>query len=109
MSENEYVRLAEYDSETEATLAQAVLEENGIHATIAGLEPSALGLSLDGELIEIFVASSDVSQAQSLLENLAGADQEDDIPAWTCACGETVDEGFFVCWSCGAEYKKAES
>ena len=110
MSENDFVRLTAYESETEATLAKAVLEENGIQATLSGLEPSALGLSLDGDdLIEIYVASSDVSQAKTLLENLAGLDQEHVVPAWTCACGEEVDEGFFVCWSCGAEYKKVES
>lgn len=28
------------------------------------------------------------------------------IPAWKCACGEEVPEGFDSCWSCGSDLPK---
>jgi hypothetical protein len=107
MSEGNFVRLAVYDSESDAILAKAILEDNKIHATVSGLEPSALGIALDGDdAIEVFILADDLERAQALIENLADTNEEGDpIPAWTCQCGEDVDEGFFVCWSCGAEYK----
>ena len=66
---------------------------------------SALGVALDGpDLIELFVHPSNVEKAKELI--MAVMEEEgDEIPGWTCQCGEEVDEGFGVCWSCGAEYK----
>lgn len=104
MTENSFVRLAVYDSESEAILAKAVLEENSIHTTVSGLEPTTLGIALDGEdSIQLFVLEEDLERAKVLIQNIAG--EEDPIPPWTCQCGEEVDEGFFVCWSCGKEYQ----
>ncbi len=108
MSEYEFVRLANFQSETDATLAKAMLEEHSIQSTIAGMEPSALGFSLEGEgAIELFVMSQDVEKARKLIADIAAAEQEEITPAWSCACGEDVDEGFWVCWNCGAEYGTA--
>ena len=108
MSDNEFVRVAFFDSETEATLAKAILDEHNIHSTLSGLEPSALELSLDGDdTIELFVLQEDFEAAKKWLADIAAADEEEsNVPAWTCACGEEVDEGFWVCWNCGSEYKK---
>ena len=50
---------------------------------------------------------TDVKHAKRMVDEIL-AEDEDPIPAWTCECGESVDEGFFVCWSCQAEYKPAE-
>jgi len=107
--EGDLVRLAVFDRESDAILAKAVLEENQIHATVSGIEPSALGISLDGEdAIELFVLADDLERAQAIIETLADASEaEEPVPAWTCQCGEDVDEGFFVCWSCGSEYQSA--
>lgn len=105
MSENNFVRIAFFSSETEATLAKAILDEHQIHCTLSGLEPSPLGLALDGEdAIELFVLESDVETARNLIAEISAANDEEAVPAWTCACGEEVDEGFWVCWSCGAEH-----
>jgi hypothetical protein len=105
MNQNEFVRAAVYETESAAILAKAVLEDNQITVTMSGLEPSALGLSLDGEdSIEVFVRQSDFEKAQKLLSELEEVEEEI-TPAWNCDCGEEVDEGFFVCWSCGEEYQ----
>ena len=105
MTENELIRLAVFDSESQAILAKAILDENGILANLSGLEPSALGISLDGDdALQLFVRREDFEKAKELIEDVDEA--EDDVaPAWKCECGADVDEGFFVCWSCGAEYK----
>ena len=106
MNDEAIVRLAEFETETSATLALAVLEDAGIKAMLSGLEPSALGRGLGGdEVLEIFVPQGDLAKAQQLLGEIEAADEEEEIPAWTCPCGEEVDAGFFVCWSCGAEYR----
>ena len=41
-----------------------------------------------------------------MLEDVEEEEQEE-VPAWVCDCGEEVDEGFFVCWACGAEYQSS--
>ena len=65
---------------------------------------SALGEALDGaDVIEVFVPTAHLEKARHLMDRLL-AEAEDPIPAWTCECGEEVDAGFFVCWSCQAEY-----
>ena len=104
---DEYVRLAAFESESKAILVQAVLQDNDIDVTMSGNEPDMLGLALDGpDTIEIFVRKKDLKQSQALMEQVsAEGDEGDEIPPWSCECGEDVDEGFFVCWSCGAEYK----
>ncbi len=105
MNNNEFVRVAAYETESAAILAKAVLEDNQITVTMSGLEPSALGLSLDGEdSIEVYVQQSNLEKAKKLLAELEEVEEET-TPAWKCSCGEEVDEGFFVCWSCGEEYQ----
>ena len=105
MSENEYVRLELFDSETEALHVKGLLEEKGIEVRIAGQEPSALGFALDGpDAIELYVQRNDLDSANELLDQIEETEQEP-VPAWTCKCGEDVDEGFYVCWSCGEEYQ----
>jgi hypothetical protein len=106
MSDSEFVRVAVLDSETEMLNVKTVLEDNKIETRVSGLEPSALGISLDGaDAIELFVRKVDYETARELIDTLE-EEEEEVIPAWTCECGEEVDEGFFVCWSCGKEYTK---
>lgn len=105
--DSNFVKLVVYDSESQAILAKAVLEENDIHVNVSGLEPNALGIALDGEdAIELFVLEADLERARGLVADLEIQEEGDPIPAWTCKCGEDVDEGFFVCWNCGTEYQK---
>ncbi len=109
MEDHELVRLMVLDSESEANFLKGFFADHGIKAQVTGLEHSALGADLDGpDPIELFVSPDDVETAKDLIEELLD-DEEDEIPAWTCKCGEQVDEGFFVCWSCGAEYEMSDS
>jgi hypothetical protein len=107
--EHELVRLMILDSESEANFLKGFFADHGIDAKVSGTESSALGADLDMPgPIELFVNPDDAKKAKELVEELLD-DDEDDIPAWTCKCGEEVDEGFFVCWSCGAEYPLGDS
>lgn len=104
MEEMNLVKLGEPGSEHEARIWHALLSEAGIQAMVTGLGGSALGEALDGaDLIEVYIPKAQVEEARHLIERLL-AEAEDPIPAWTCECGEEVDAGFFVCWSCEAEY-----
>ena len=94
---------------TNDVIIQAALQDNGIEAKLSGNEASALGFALDGpDAIEIIVKASDFDKAKSIIEELDASEPED-IPAWTCVCGEEVDAGFGICWSCGAEYPAARA
>ena len=109
MNQEDLLRVAGFPSEPEAQIAQAMLAEHGINASIDNGE-SALGFDLvDMDEIDLIVMRRDFDRAKELIGEMQAVAGEEDapIPAWTCNCGEEVDEGFFVCWSCGADYKPA--
>ncbi|MFT5303900.1 MAG: hypothetical protein ACI814_004722 [Mariniblastus sp.] len=104
MEEKEFVRLLFVDTDVEANYFKTALEENKIHVLVKGLDDLAFGAALDGpDQIEMFVYADDFEQAKALIVDILD-DDSDEIPAWTCKCGEDVDEGFGACWSCGADY-----
>ncbi len=106
---DQFVRAGLFESEVEALHAKAVLEDNGISATIPPPDSAIFGASLDGpEEIELIVAATDLEKAQALIAEIEAA-EEIEVPMWNCQCGEEVDEGFAVCWSCGAEYEPPQS
>lgn len=108
MEELQLKKVYETDSDTDAIMVRAELEEANIKVVMNGLESSALGSAIDGnEVIEIFVAAEFETKAQSIVDAMQAA-PDIEVPAWTCKCGEEVDAGFFVCWSCQAEYEAAE-
>ena len=103
MDDDQFLKIAEASSESDALMLKAALEAVRVQATIAGLEASALGASLDGmDVIEIFVPLADEDKAAEVLDALE--EDEMEIPEWTCHCGVQVDAGFSICWSCQAEY-----
>ena len=107
MNQEDLLRVAGFPSEPEAQIAQAMLAEHGINASIDNGE-SALGFDLvDMEEIDLIVMRQDFDRAKELIDEMQAVEGEEEapIPAWTCKCGEEVDEGFFVCWSCGADYE----
>jgi hypothetical protein len=105
MGADDLVRVAMYNSQSEAQFVLAALRDNGVDAKMVGEEHSALGLDLDGpDPIEIVVTQAEYDKAKEIIDDLEAAVAEP-VPAWTCKCGAEVDEGFDVCWSCGAEYK----
>jgi hypothetical protein len=109
MNQEDLLSVAGFPSEPEAQIAQAMLAEHGINASIDNGE-SALGFDLvDMDEIDLIVMRQDFDRAKVLIEEMEALQNEEQepVPAWTCQCGEEVDEGFFVCWSCGADYEPA--
>jgi len=107
--EKPMVRLLVVESDIEANFFKGALEDNGIKALVKGIEGSAFGAAIDGpDEIEVYVYSDDVEESKAIIMELLDEDG-DEIPAWTCTCGEEVDEGFGVCWSCGADYDDPDS
>lgn len=100
---NDVVRVETFTSETQAYHAQALLKEADINATIAEPDDGAFGFSLDVvDHFDLIVNVSDLESAKKILEEMEEMEDGELAPAWTCKCGEQVDEGFAVCWSCGA-------
>ena len=106
MRDDDLVAVGEFDNEISAQAAISLLTENDIVAQMDD-EGGAFDLGI-GELsaIRLIVLRSNLEKAKALLSELQVA-QEDTCPAWTCRCGEEVDEGFFACWSCGNEYRSS--
>ena len=102
--EDDLVTLASFTTGGEAHVLRLLLEANGIQAAVTGEESNAtfgFGTATDPNVfgVKVLVKRMDVSEAQLIMQVPAAADVL--IPAWTCACGEDVDQGFAVCWSCG--------
>ena len=96
MEEIQLAKVCETEAKEQAMLFKAVLEQEGMEVMVTGLEASALGEAIDGaDVIELFVKVTDVKHAKRMVDEIL-AEDEDPIPAWTCECGESVDEGFFV-------------
>ena len=55
-------------------------------------------------LVEVFVFESEFADAKLFLAEIPEA-AKINYPAWTCRCGEEIDEGFGVCWQCGTTYE----
>jgi hypothetical protein len=105
MEDIQLEKLCETESKDQATLLKAVLEQEGIRTLLEGMGGSALGDAIDGaDVVDVLVPAAHLEKARKILDEILAAG-EDTIPAWSCECGEEVDEGFFVCWSCQAEYK----
>ena len=103
MQDDDLVAVGEFSNDIEAQQAISLLAEHGIVAQMND-DGGTFDLGI-GELpaVEIIVVSSNYEKAKTLLADLEVV-QGETCPAWTCKCGEEVDEVFFACWSCGAEY-----
>ncbi len=93
------VELGRFSSGIEAHSVRILLEASGIPAWVAG------DLPLEHGLVEaiVMVRKTDLQLALQIVQEVPPA-SEILIPEWICECGETVDEGFHRCWSCGAEH-----
>lgn len=103
MQDDDLVTAGNFANDIQAQQAINLLAEHGIVAQMND-DGGAFDLGI-GELagIEVIVVQSNFERAKSLLDQLE-LTQSETCPAWTCMCGEEVDEGFFACWSCGQEY-----
>ncbi len=99
MSQESYVRLAEFESSIAAHSMRILLEANGIEARVHG---DFLAEIAAVERIALVVRESDLELAKRVITEVPAA-AETLVPEWNCQCGATVDEGFQICWSCGRE------
>lgn len=104
MSEMEYVIIRAYEFEDEAHLDRSVLDGAGIESRVLGSETAGFGTLSNDAAFQLIVARDDLDRAVEILKQAAAEETELQVPAWTCACGEDVDEGFAVCWSCGSAW-----
>ena len=105
--DDDLVCLKSFDQAISAHSLRVLLEASGIEAVVSGEETNAmfitLGMGDNGSVgAQVLVKRAFLEDAQKVMFEVPAA-SEILIPAWNCDCGEDVDEGFAVYWSCGAE------
>ena len=109
---NSVVRFAAFEMEYEAVLLQTTLIENGIEAWVTGgdgVNMFGAGLTTSGLVgVDVRIRKKDLEAARALKVKIEKELYAMPTPSWTCKCGETVDEGFALCWSCGADFDERE-
>ena len=102
------VTLAEFDNSLEAHALKDMLAINGIESRVTNESMAASLGFLAGTSSSfspsVMILESDAEAALAIKQEFLAADvaEATTIPEWTCSCGETVDEGFEVCWNCGS-------
>ena len=94
------VRVAKFNSSIEAHSTRILLEANGIPAFVVGDAIQEIGF----EPIQVMVSKKNLDLAQRVINEVPAA-SEILIPEWVCICGEQVDSGFNLCWSCGQAHE----
>ena len=106
------VVLSTFESSVEAHLFKNELENNGIRASVSNENSTAIfGATIGGSSsafwIEVCVMEADAERGLEIKTEWTSRSDDSEnglISEWTCNCGETVDEGFAVCWNCGADH-----
>ncbi len=103
MTDSTSVTFAMFQEPEKASLAQAYLAEHGIHSEllgdVIGTTLSYIGTATGG--IRLQGLSVDAEKAVELLNEIKQGQPANKLGQWVCSnCGETVDAGFEVCWSC---------
>ena len=110
--DNSVVRFAAFEMEYEALLLRTALEENGIEAWVTGgdgVNMFGAGLTTSGLVgVDVRIRKKDLAAARELKARIKKELHALPTPSWTCKCGESVDEGFAICWSCGADFGDRE-
>ena len=97
MPKEKYVKLAQFDNAMPAHSMRILLEANGIDARVHGDFAVEIGATI---AVTLVVRESDLAIAKRVIAEVPAA-SEVLVPEWICDCGETVDQGFQICWSCG--------
>lgn len=110
--DDDLVCVGYFSHSTDAHSLRILLEAHGIQAIVTNEESTyTLGVSIIGPQgpvgIEVHVKRKDYQDAMLIKDEVPAA-SEQLIPAWTCSCGANVDEGFSLCWSCGADWVPSE-
>ena len=104
------VVLAEFVTAIEAHSLRNMLAENKIESRVTNEEGGASFGLLAGTSSSfspsVMIRKEDSEAALAIKQEFLAGDfaKESDVPEWTCSCGETVDAGFEVCWSCEAAF-----
>ena len=111
--DKDLIRLASFEFEYEALLLRNELNDLGIPAWVTGgdgVNIFGAGLTAAGLVgVDVNVRRIDLKAAEEIEKTFRDrAQKEEKVPNWTCACGEEIEEGFAVCWSCGAEFGQPE-
>lgn len=110
--DNNLVRLAAFEHEYEAVLLKNALVDNGIEAWVTGgdgVNTFGAGLTAAGLVgVDVRIRQKDLASAQRLMIQIKKDLHALPTPSWNCNCGEEVDEGFAICWSCGADFGARE-
>lgn len=105
--------LATFDNSIDAHLFRNELESNGIPASVNNENTTAIfGATITGPSsafwVEVLIMEADAERGLEIKNEWNSRREVDhassEIPEWFCTCGETVDEGFAICWSCGAQW-----
>ena len=102
------VTLAEFDNSLEAHALKDMLAINGIESRVTNESMSASLGFLAGTTSSfspsVMILESDAEAALAIKQEFLAGDvgQPMTVSEWSCGCGETVDAGFEVCWSCGS-------
>ena len=106
-SKIDLVTIRSYFDPHQASIDKALLESNDIVVCIEGTE-TATALSYIGSAVARVLLRVDKVMAKKAIQILDTQAERLTVEAWVCnACGSDVDEGFEVCWSCGAHYDAA--
>jgi len=97
------VPVAEFHSSLQAHSVRILLEANGIPAFVVGDAIQELGF----EPIQVMVSQQNLELARRVIDEVPAA-SEILIPEWICICGEQVDSGFNLCWSCGQAHPDSQ-
>lgn len=106
--DDDLVKLTTFPGSLPAHSLRILLEASGIQAVVTGEETNATfggpGMGGAGMVgVAILVRRIDLEDAKRVMLEVPAA-AEVLVPSWNCQCGEIVDEGFSICWSCGLEF-----
>ena len=109
-------KIYESDGPGDAHVLRGLLEVEGIRSVVRGDDMVPLqggSLSFVEMLTSVWVLDDDTgsyARAVEIAEEYAArrkAQVEEGAGGWRCrSCGETVEEQFTACWSCGAERRE---
>lgn len=104
------VTIRRYVSGVGAAMDAAVLQSNGIDASVVGDEAGdSLGFGMAVRKAQLVVPSRQAGRAELLLNEVATTVPGNRQTDWKCsACGEVNGRQFDHCWSCEKEWTSAD-
>jgi len=106
--------LATFVESVDAHLFRNELQNHGIRAAVTNENSTAIfGATIAGQsaafTIDVMIMETDAEAGLEVKQRWIATRKgeevtEQEIAEWTCACGETVDAGFEICWNCGSVF-----